>query len=52
MYNLQLVTVCFQGGSIIRLMHSELECYLVAEGSFANDYKGVDKVVVEEGTYN
>ena len=33
-------------------MHSELECYLVAEGSFANGYKRADKVVVEEGIIN
>ena len=38
-------SVILQGGSIIRLFHRELECYLVAEGSFAN----VDEVVVEEG---
>ena len=38
----------FQGGSVIRLFHREIECYLVAEGSFAND-KG--KVIVEQGTH-
>ena len=36
-----------QGGSIIRLFHRELECYVVAEGSFAN--ADDDKVVVEQG---
>jgi len=30
----------------MRLFHRELECYLVAEGSFANVK---DKVVIEEG---
>ena len=37
-----------QGGSIVRLFHRELECYLVAEGSFAND----DKAVIEKGIHN
>ncbi|XP_065902252.1 inositol 1,4,5-trisphosphate receptor type 2-like [Dysidea avara] len=34
-----------KGGSIVRLFHRELESYLVAEGSFANEK---DKVVIEE----
>ena len=38
----------FQGGSVIRLFHREIECYLVAEGSFANDE---GKVIVEQGTH-
>ena len=29
--------VCFQGGSIIRLFHKELEAYLVAEGLFDDE---------------
>ena len=37
-----------QGGSVIRLFHREIECYLVAEGSFANDE---GKVIVEQGTH-
>ena len=40
------LSACDQGGSIARLFHRELECYLVAEGSFANEK---DKVVIEEG---
>ncbi|XP_065909470.1 inositol 1,4,5-trisphosphate-gated calcium channel ITPR1-like [Dysidea avara] len=34
-----------RGSSIIRLFHRELECYLAAEGSFANEK---DEVVTEE----
>ena len=32
----------------MRLFHREIECYLVAEGSFANDK---EDVVVEDGNY-
>ena len=32
---------------MIRLFHQEVECYLVAEGSFANDQ---EEVMVENGT--
>jgi len=32
----------------VRLFHREIECYLVAEGSFANDK---EDVVVEDGNY-
>jgi hypothetical protein len=30
-------TVSFQGGSIIRLFHKELEAFLVAEGLFDDE---------------
>ena len=34
-----------QGGSVVRMFHCEYECYIVAEGSFAND----KQPVVEDG---
>lgn len=38
----ELLTSLFQGGSVIRLFHKELEAYLVAEGLF-------DDSVTEDG---
>ena len=44
-YLLDNIITLFQGGSIIRLFHKELEAYMVAEGLF-------DDEVTEDGTYN
>ena len=35
----------FQGGSVIRLFHKELEAYLVAEGLFDNEITEDGKIV-------
>ena len=39
-----MLNVGWQGGSVIRLFHKELEAYLVAEGLF-------DEGVTEDGAY-
>ena len=38
---------CLQGGGVVRLFHRERECYVSAEGSFAEN-----PAVVEDGKIN
>ena len=35
---------CMQGGGVVRLFHREKECYVSAEGSFAEN-----QAVIEDG---
>jgi len=44
MYYLEFLNYLFQGGSVIRLFHKELEALLVAEGLF-------DDEVTEDGQW-